>query len=337
MIRVGVNGFGVIGRRIADAVSIQSDMKLMGVVKVRPDYKATIALSKGYDVYCANERSLESFRSAGLHASGLAKQLLEQVDVVVDASPDETGRANKPIYEALGKKAIFQGGEDHELTGFSFVAQCNFDDGRGRRYVRVVSCNTTGLCRVLYAIDRHFGIEKARVVIARRAADPEETGKGPIDAVSLDPVAIPSHHGPDVNTVLPHLKIITMAIKIPTTHMHLHSLMLTLKNTGVAEDSVIEVLKSTPRVIMVSSKDGFTSTAHVVDYARELKRPRNDLYEVAVWTDSIKADADELYMYMGVHQEAIVIPENVDAIRVLSDGYSQQDSIRRTNQSLGIA
>ncbi len=33
MIKVGVVGYGVIGRRVADAISAQPDMDLIGVVK----------------------------------------------------------------------------------------------------------------------------------------------------------------------------------------------------------------------------------------------------------------------------------------------------------------
>ncbi|TKX84936.1 glyceraldehyde-3-phosphate dehydrogenase, partial [Halorubrum sp. SS5] len=38
MIRVGVNGYGTIGKRVADAVAAQADMELVGVTKASPDY-----------------------------------------------------------------------------------------------------------------------------------------------------------------------------------------------------------------------------------------------------------------------------------------------------------
>jgi len=73
------------------------------------------------------------------------------------------------MYEKAGVKAIFEGGEKHEVAGFSFNAMCNYDKAIGRDFVRVVSCNTTGICRALYPLDKAFGVEKARVVLARRA------------------------------------------------------------------------------------------------------------------------------------------------------------------------
>lgn len=336
-VRVAVNGYNVIGRRVADAVALQSDMKLVGVAKVKPDYKARSAVERGYKVYAVDEKGEKSFREFGIPCAGLAKDLVSDCDIVIDATPEDVGSQNKPMYESLNKKAIFQGGEEHEVAGTSFVAQCNFDQAIGKEFVRVVSCNTTALCRVLHSIDEEFGISKANVVIARRAADPDESSKGPIDAVVLDPVTIPSHHGPDVNTVLPGFPVISMAMKIPTTHMHLHSLIVSVKGSHLSEDHVVDKLSRTPRVMLVTSKkDGIKSTANVMDLARELGRPRNDVFEAVVWKDSVKVIGNEIYLFMAVHQEAIVTPENVDAVRALAGIASRNDSIRLTDRSLDI-
>ena len=61
LINVAVNGYNVIGRRVADAVSVQTDMKLVGVAKVKPDYKARSAIQKGYRVFARRREGLESF------------------------------------------------------------------------------------------------------------------------------------------------------------------------------------------------------------------------------------------------------------------------------------
>ncbi len=336
-IRVAVNGYNVIGRRVADAVALQSDMKLVGVAKVKPDYKANSAVEKGYKVFAADEKGEKAFRDSGIPCEGLSRDLVSASDIVIDATPEDVGSQNKQMYESLGRRAIFQGGEEHDVAGTSFVAQCNFDQAVGKKFVRVVSCNTTALCRVLHSIDEDFGISKANVVIARRAADPDESSKGPIDAVVLDPVTIPSHHGPDVNTVLPGFPVISMAMKIPTTHMHLHSLVVSVKRDPPSDDRVIDKLSKTSRLMLVSSKkDGIKSTANVMDLARELGRPRNDVFEAVVWKDSVKVIGNEIYFFMAVHQEAIVTPENVDAIRAVLDVSGARESMRMTDQSLKI-
>jgi|TARA_B100000315_G_scaffold106435_1_gene97561 glyceraldehyde-3-phosphate dehydrogenase (NAD(P)) len=336
MIRVGVVGYGVIGRRVADAISAQPDMDLIGIIKTKPDYKAKLAISKGFSVYSTDSRTKKTFVNSNIQVSGELKDLLNKVDVVVDAVPSKVGVTNRTVYQKFGKKVIYQGGESSEIAEGSFVAQCNYEKAEGKRSIRVVSCNTTGLCRILNSIDMNFGIELVRAVIIRRATDPDEPGKGIIDAVSVDPIQIPSHHGPDVNTVLPNLRIITTAIKIPTTHLHLHTLIISLKDGAITAKQIIKALNDTTRIILISSKDGFKTTGQLFDYARELGRWRSDLYELAVWKDSITIIDKELYLHMGVAQEAIAVPENIDAIRAISGGYTREKSISITNSTLNI-
>ena len=49
---IAVNGIGTIGKRVADAVSAQDDMEIVGVCKTKPDFEAMCAIKKGYD--CKN-------------------------------------------------------------------------------------------------------------------------------------------------------------------------------------------------------------------------------------------------------------------------------------------
>lgn len=335
-IKAGVNGYGTIGRRVADAVRKQKDMELVGVTGAHPHYKYAIANDKGIPLYALDMKSLEAFNAAGYGVKGTLNDLLQRVDVVVDGAPDDSGPVNKAAYQQAGVKAIFQGGEEHGLTGTSFVAQCNFEAASGKDMVRVVSCNTTGLCRTINAVDKALGVSKARAVLARRATDPDDVKKGPIDAVVLDPTTLPSHHGPDVQTVLPRINIVTMAFKVPTTHMHLHSLILSLKKPAAKHD-VVKALEAAPRMTLVDGKSGYKSTANIMDWAREKGRDRNDVYEATVWKDSVTVVDDEAYMFLGVHQEAIVVPENIDAIRALAGGVSREESMRMTDESLGIS
>ncbi len=335
MIKVGVNGYGTIGRRVADAVSKQKDMELVGVTAAHPHYKYTVAQRKGVSLYAVDLKSLEAMKASGAGVKGTLNDLLQRVDVIVDAAPEDTGPVNRPAYEQAGVKAVFQGGAGDGVAPVSFVAQCNFGEAKGKGSVQVVSCNTTGLCRAIGAVDRAVGVARARAVLARRATDPDDVKKGPIDAIVLDPTTLPSHHGPDVQSVLRGLDIVTMAFKVPTTHMHLHSLILSLKKQATKEE-VAAALQAAPRMMLVDGKSGFKSTANVIDWARESGRDRNDVYEDVVWRDSVTVAGGEAYMFLGVHQEAIVVPENIDAIRALAGGYTAEESTRLTDESLGI-
>ena len=335
MVRVGINGYGTIGRRVADAVRRQKDMELVGVTGVHPHYKYALAKDKGIDLYALDMKSLEAFNSSGYSLRGTLNDLLQRVDVIVDSGPDDTGPANLKVYELAGKKSVFNGGAGDDMAVPSFVAQCNFEAAAGKDSIKVVSCNTTGLCRTIDAVDQAIGVSKARAVLARRATDPDDVKKGPIDAVVLDPTTVPSHHGPDVQSVLPSIPIVTMAFKVPTTHMHLHSLILTLKR-GASRDNVVKALQGGPRIMLVNGKSGFKSTANIMDWARERGRDRNDVYEAIVWEDSVTVVDGEAFLFLAVHQEAIVVPENIDAIRALAGGYSREESMKLTDESLGI-
>jgi glyceraldehyde-3-phosphate dehydrogenase (NAD(P)) len=44
----------------------------------------------------------------------------------------------------------------------------------------------------------------------------------------------------------------------------------------------------------------------------------------------------EVYLFLAVHQEAIVTPENIDAIRAIATDVSDEVSMRATDESLGI-
>jgi glyceraldehyde-3-phosphate dehydrogenase (NAD(P)) len=334
--KVAINGYGTIGKRVADAVASQDDMEIIGVVKTKPSFEARIAQEKGYELYVSSKENLELFKKSRIDVSGTLNELLDKADIVIDATPGGTGADYKKLYEKHGVRAVWQGGEEHELAGFSFNSEANYHDALGRDFARVVSCNTTGLVRVLYALDTEYGVKKARVTLMRRAADPNDVKTGPINALVPDPIKLPSHHGPDVNSVLPDIDITTMAVKTSTTLMHLHALNIELKKT-CSEDDIIKVFEERPRIRLVSSKDRIKSTAEAMEFAKDLGRPRGDMWENVVWKDSISFNKGELYFFQAIHQESDVVPENVDAVRAMlemeNDGMK---SIEKTNKALGI-
>jgi len=120
-VKVVVNGYGNIGKRVADAVAKQDDMKLMGVSKTRPNFEAFVAAQKGYPLYVAEETSIDAFKAAGLEVAGTTADMLHEADVVVDATPEGMGAKNlENLYKKAGIKAIFEGGEKHAAIGASF-------------------------------------------------------------------------------------------------------------------------------------------------------------------------------------------------------------------------
>ena len=88
------------------------------------------------------------------------------------------------------------------MTGNSYTSSANHVQNLNVQGTRVVSCNTTGLSRTLVPLYEHCGELSVECTMIRRAADPGDSSKGPINAIK--PVLkVPSHHGPDVMTVKP--------------------------------------------------------------------------------------------------------------------------------------
>jgi len=336
MIKVAINGYGTIGKRVADAVAAQKDMKVIGISKTRPNAEAFVAKQRGYPLYIADISKKAAFEKVGLAVAGSVEDMCRAADVIVDATPGAVGATNKPLYEKLGKKALWQGGEEHALAGFSFNSSCNYKDAIGRQFVRVVSCNTTGLCRIINEVDKAFGVTHVHAIMVRRGSDPGEIKKGPIDAIVLDPVTVPSHHGPDVLSVLPHISITTMAMIVPTTMMHMHAIRISTKKP-VDKEKIIGLINNHPRLGLIKKSAGIRSTAELKEFALDLGRQRADLFENCIFEDSIYAQENELCFFQGIHQEADVVVENVDAIRAMMGGETDaQKSIATTNAALNF-
>ena len=181
VVKVAINGYGTIGKRVADAVRQQDDMDIVGVVKRRPSFEAMDAIKNGFPFYAAAEEFIPDLEKAGIKVEGVLTDLLGIADIVVDCTPKNANY--KPLYEKHNIKAIWQGGEKHELTGLSFNAFSNYEDAIGANFTRVVSCNTTGLCRTLWPLENEWGIENVLGVMIRRGANPWDSKKEPMNAI----------------------------------------------------------------------------------------------------------------------------------------------------------
>ncbi len=335
-VRVLVNGYGVIGKRIADAITAQDDMELVGVSDVVSDWRIKVAVEKGYPVYASTVQAADQMRAAGIPVAGILDDLLKQVDVVADATPKKVASANFEKYKAVGVKSIFQGGEKHSLTGHSFVAQANYETAVGRDSTRVVSCNTTSTVRTLGALRNAGLLKKARGVLIRRATDPWESDHSGVMNTVIPETVIPSHQGPDAQTVIPDLDVVTIAVVAAHTTSHLHAWNVELTRSAT-KDEVLVAFRTAPRIAFLRASEGVVALNSTLEMMADLGRPRGDMWEVGLWDDSLTVKDNELFYNYQVYNQAIVVPETIDAIRALTgiekDGLK---SIAKTDKALGV-
>ena len=335
-VRVALNGYGVIGKRIADAVAAQEDMELIGVADVVSDWRIRVAVEKGYRVFGSTPEAADHMRAAGVPVAGDLDDLLRQVDLVADATPKKVAAANLDKYRAVGVKSIFQGGEKHSLTGHSFVAQANYATALGRDTTRVVSCNTTSIVRTLGALKDAGLLKKARGVLVRRATDPWESDHGGVMNTVVPEKSIPSHQGPDAQTVIPDLDVVTIAVVAAHTTSHLHAWSVELTRPAT-KDEVLAAFHAAPRIAFLSAAQGIVALNSTLEMMADLGRPRGDMWEVGLWEDSLTAIGNEAFYNYQVYNQAIVVPETIDAIRALTgiepDG---RRSMAKTDAALGL-
>lgn len=335
-VRVAINGYGVIGKRVADAVCLQSDMEVIGIADVAADWRMQVAAEKGFRVFGAHEAAVSSMAASGIEPYGTLQTLLAQADVVVDCTPKRIAAENVAAYRALGLKFILQGAEKHSVTGHSFVAESSYAGAVGRGSTRVVSCNTTSVVRSLTALKAAGLLVSARGTLLRRATDPWESHETGIMNTLVPEPTIPSHQGPDAQSVDPELDVVTMAVKVPETLSHLHYWNVRLTRSCTREE-VLAAFRSSARIALIRGDKGLAALNSVKEWMLDIGRPRGDLYEVALWEDMVTVHGDELFYAYMVDNQAIVIPETIDAIRAVCT--LEQDASRSmavTNASLGV-
>jgi glyceraldehyde-3-phosphate dehydrogenase (NAD(P)) len=336
-IKVGVAGFGVIGQRLADGVARQEDMELVGVADIAPTLAVRALAERGmpYRMFAAAPGTEEALSAGGIPVSGGFDDLLGEVDIMLDAAPGGIGAKNKDKYVAAGLKAVFQGGEAGEVADVFFHGYANYDKGIGKDYLKLTSCNTTGLIRAVDAIDKAVGVEKIAITIIRRIADPGDTHRGVVDSLIME--AIPNHQAVDLMEIMPHVDATGLLVHTPITHGHIITIVAT-PTKGISKDDAIDVFRAHPRVRSVKIADGFTTNTSLFNYARFLGNPRGDMFEVGLFEETVGHSGDDLMFAINIPQESVTIPETIDAIRAAMPMQTDQaEAVGLTNQYLGMA
>jgi len=335
-VKVGVAGYGVIGQRLADGAARQEDMELVGVADIAPTLPVRALAESGmpYRMFAAAPGAVDALSGAGIPVSGEFDDLLSEVDIMLDSAPAGIGAKNKEKYVEHGVKAVFQGGEKGEVADVFFHGYANYEKGLGQNYLKLTSCNTTGLIRAVDCLDRAVGIEKTAITIIRRVADPGDTHRGLVDSLLMEP--IPNHQAVDLMNIMPHIDATGLLVHTPVTHGHIITIVATPKGK-VTKDEVVEAFRAHPRIRVVRIADGFTTNTSLFNYARFLGHKRGDMYEVGLFEETVGMSGDDVMFAVNIPQESVVIPETIDGIRAsLRLQEDRLEAVGMTNKYLGM-
>lgn len=335
-VKVGVAGYGVIGLRLATGVARQEDMELVGVADVAPTLAVRGLAESGmpHAFYAAIPDNVDKLREAGVKISGTMEDLVEQCDIMLDATSAGIGAKNKALYARMGKKAIFQGGEANDIADVFFHGYANYEQGLGKQFLKLTSCNTTGLIRAVDMLDRAVGVERVAVTIIRRVADPGDYHRGLTNALQLEKA--PSHQALDLMHIIPHIDTTGILIHTPVTHGHIITVLATTKRP-VDKAELLSMAAQHPRIRTVRIEDGFLGNASLFRYARDMGKFRGDNYEIALWDESIVRSGDQIMFAINIPQESVVIPENMDGIRAaMQMQQTREEGTAMTNRYLGM-
>ena len=336
MVKVLVSGYGVIGQRLADGVELQDDMHMVGVVDAAPTLTVQALRDKGmpYKLYAAFDEARGTLEAAGVPVSGTMEEILPEVDIVLDAAPGGVGARNKELYVRYGNRAVFQGGEKDEIADVFFHGYANYEKGLNQQFLKLTSCNTTGLIRTIDCLDRGPGVERVAITIVRRVADPGDYHRGIVNALQVDKA--PNHQAVDLMTIMPHVDATGLLVHTPVTHGHFISVLATPRDDLSVEEARA-LFAAHDRIRLVSIDQGFLGNASIFKYARDLGRPRGDVYEVPVWEDTLVKSGRDIMFGIHIPQESVTIPESIDAVRAaMSMETDRLKAVGETNRYLDL-
>lgn len=283
-IRVGINGFGRIGRQVYRAIRDRYDREI-DVVAVNDvgDIKIMTHLLK-YDTNYGRFPGAVVPREDGFVANGDAVKVLAErdpaklpwqqlgVDIVVESTGLFRAREKARLHlEAGAKKVIITApAKDEDITIVLGVNEKMYDPAR-HHIISNASCTTNGLAPVAKVLFDRFGIEKGILTTvhaytnSQRLLDLE--APDPRDARAAAMNIVPSETGAAkaVGLVIPELKgkFTGMAFRVPTSTVSVIDFTAVLSKNATVEQinaSVKEYAEGPMKGILAYSEEPLVSS-----------------------------------------------------------------------------
>lgn len=334
-INVALVGYGSQGRRIAEAVFRQPDMRFLGLGLKEPDLSARMAFKKGFPIYAMSSEDEAKFKQAKIEVHGLLPKVLSRVDVVIDATPTGIGKKNKELYSKHGVKTIFQAGEKFDIADIPvFVCQSMYKAVNGAKSVRIPSPYTVSLFRTLDPMNTNFGIKNTNCTFIMPGAEPMLGQTDPVDTIIPDKPLLLQSIKNELMQIMPK-PLMLSSFRVPSIFLGVGCMFVRL-GRKFSLDDVINTLSKIPRIIIVKGDYGLNATDSILEYIRRISRSFADVYEVCVWHEQIEATENTLKLVQAFDPHCVQTPEIIDAVRALAGKEGMEESFKQTNKTLGI-
>ncbi|MGL6257868.1 glyceraldehyde-3-phosphate dehydrogenase [Vibrio sp. WXL103] len=253
-IKVGINGFGRIGRFVFRASVERADIEVVGINDlIDVDYMAYMLK---YDSTHGRFNGTVEVKDGNLIVNGKTVRVTAErnpadlkwdeigVDVVAEATgiflTDETARQ----HITAGAKKVVLTGPSKDATPM-FVNGVNFDTYAGQDIVSNASCTTNCLAPIAKVLNDKFGIESGLMTTVHATTATQKTVDGPSakdwrGGRGASQNIIPSSTGAAkaVGVVLPEVNglLTGMAFRVPTANVSVVDLTVNLKNGATYEE-----------------------------------------------------------------------------------------------------
>jgi len=276
-VRVGINGFGRIGR-MALRAAVQ-DFENVEIVAINgtqdPDYlvymakydsvhgqfKGTVEYKNGHLIVNGKKIPLSSERDPALLNWGDAG-----VDVLLECTGAFLTEESCQEHIAVGAKKVVQSAPAKDDTPM-YVYGVNHQEYKGQAIVSAASCTTNGLAPVAKVLNDSFGIKRGLMTTVHAATASQKTVDGPSKkdwrgGRGILENIIPSSTGAAkaVGKVIPDLnkKLTGMAFRIPTSDVSVVDLTCELIKEASYEQ-VVAAMKAASEAGPLKGVLGFTS------------------------------------------------------------------------------
>ena len=261
-IKIGINGFGRIGRIVFRAAQQRDDIEVVGINDlIDVDYMAYMLK---YDSTHGRFNATVEVKDGQLVVNGKTIRVTSERDpanlkwdeIGVDIAVEATGLF---LTDETARKHITAGAKKVVLTGPSkdatpmFVNGVNFDKYAGQDIVSNASCTTNCLAPLAKVIHEKFGIKEGLMTTVHATTATQKTVDGPSakdwrGGRGASQNIIPSSTGAAkaVGKVLPALngKLTGMAFRVPTANVSVVDLTVNLEKPATYAEICAEIKRA---------------------------------------------------------------------------------------------